>query len=111
MILPERRILIGPSPQEHEKAEHDDDESRDNSQPGIEFLRNDVLGSIQSDRAKRVDACGVRKSDDSAEQDRVRCRAARADQIRCDQSLSMSGFERMQRAQSHRDKSGTKEKP
>ena len=99
MNMTRQRVFAQITPHQKNHTERQDHDPGYQSQPGIKLLRHDVLRSIESDRAEQIHARGVRRGDDQAEQQRMLERAARADEIRRDQSLAMSRLKGVKRAE------------
>ena len=98
MNMTRQRVFAQIAPHQKNHPERQDHDPGYQSQPGIKLFRHDVLRSIESDRAEQIHARGVRRGDDQAEQQRMLERAARADEIRRDQSLAVSRLKGVKRA-------------
>ncbi len=94
-----------PLPQDGQ-TQHGDEETRGQTQPRIELLRQDRARREEDDQPQRDHPRGVRDGDGQPEEERVAGRAPAADQIGADHGLAVSGGERVHRAPSRRGEEG-----
>ena len=71
------------------------------AQPGIKPLRYDVLRCVKRDPPQKIHPGCMRRGDDQSEQQRMLHSAPRANKIRGDQSLAVTGLQGMERAEAH----------
>ena len=96
-----RRTGIAPGPHprtQHDRADHEHEQPRDEVHPRIEILRQQVLRQRERHDPEREDADRVRHRDGRAEHDGVAGRAAGADEVRGDHRLAVTGGQRVQGA-------------
>jgi len=92
-------------------ADHDDQQTADNRQPGIDSFHLNVLRGVKRDEPQHEDRSSVRNGHHRAQVHGVPDRAARSGQISRHQRLAMAGSERMSRAGQKSDAQGCREKP
>ena len=101
LALPRRLALSARQRWKRERitveADADDQEPREDAQPRVELLGEDVLGGGQGDQAEREHGDRVGRGHRQPEDRRVPRGAAGADQVSGDHRLAVAGRERVQR--------------
>ena len=76
------RTAVPPASTQHARTDQDDEETRDEVEPGIELLRHDEAREQERDRAEREDADRMRRGDDQAKERCMARRSALSDEVR-----------------------------
>ena len=68
VMMPWRVSVAGIAASKHVESEQCDGRTRSNAEPRIESVWNDILRGVKGYQAERVDACGVRRRYNQAEE-------------------------------------------
>ena len=88
---------------EDRRADEDDEQPRDEREPGVELLRDDERGQAERHESEREDSGRVRDRDRPAEHERVPRRSLRSDEVRSDHRLPVTRSESVRGAPERRD--------
>ena len=68
VMMPWRVSVAGIAASKHVESEQCDGRTRSNAEPRIELVWDDILRGVKGNQAERVDACGVCRRHNQAEE-------------------------------------------